>query len=94
MVSLRMFAGAPLLTGAAVALLWHAIRSARPPVDWYDEQLPDDVLSSPALAAEHALDARLVRGELTGAGYRRELEVLAALDACRRPLTTPGPGRA
>jgi hypothetical protein len=93
MVSLRVLAGAPMLTAAAVAVLWRAVRSTRPAVVWFDQPLPDDVLSTPALAAEHALQARLLRGDLNGAGYRREMETLAARDVSRRPLIVPEPGR-
>jgi uncharacterized membrane protein len=41
--------------------------------------------------AEQVAAARLLVGDLDRAGYRAELETLAALDALDRPLIVPAP---
>ncbi|WP_433085092.1 hypothetical protein ACQP1P_09560 [Dactylosporangium sp. CA-052675] len=43
--------------------------------------------------AERAAAARLLNGDLDRAGYRAELEMLAALDAAERPLVVPAAER-
>jgi hypothetical protein len=41
--------------------------------------------------AERNATVRLIYGDLDRAGYRAELEMLAALDAVGRPLVVPAP---
>lgn len=88
MVRVRVLIGAPLMAGTAVALIWRSIRAARPPIDWYDEPLPE---AEPVGGGSLAF--RLLRGEVTGEVYRREMESLAARDAAGHPLVVPSESR-
>jgi hypothetical protein len=74
-------------------LLWRALRATRSP-GWFEEPLPDRQAPGPpmsALLADSALITQLFRGSITGAEYRRRMELLAARETERRPLAVPSP---
>ncbi|HTJ33616.1 MAG TPA: hypothetical protein VL738_10335 [Dactylosporangium sp.] len=77
---------ATMLAAAAIAglycwlIAWHLRRTA--------------ALAGPharLARAERAAADRLLAGDLDRAGYRAEMETLAALDAVERPLVVPAP---
>jgi hypothetical protein len=77
---------ATMLAAAAIAGLYcwliarHLRRSAAP-----------DGPRGRLARAERAASDRLKTGDLDRAGYRAEMEMLAALDAIERPLAAPAP---